>query len=582
MVRLRALFVSAAILAAVAATAVPRAHAAPPPPPPCFPDSAQQNAVNSTTPPSTGPNVLSTAHFDVWYNSDPTASNYMTQTQAGDLAAFAEQAYSAYTAQGFPAPLVDGSTGKSEIYVIDLKTYQLASLVCYGSFYYDSNEIGQSDEEVTAGWDVFTLVEESVGGADPWFGQAASEWAAARLAGYPPSVASDVGPFEMSIDCFDPNYDVGMAECSKNGYEDLALSRWPFEEYLAEKFGTSFILEALRDGVSAGDSMTGLENALAAHGTSLAAEYDAYTTKLMVGGWTALDLDSITIPISGNAILTGTTTGDTASQSFSVDHLATRFVEFDRGGGSGANACYAAKLTVNVQLPAGVTTQPVFYWNGTSSSPVPLTINGNTATTTVPWDTCQWSNKALLSLPNATTNVDGATFVVSAHLAVDFTTPASSALPPAQVSQYGSPVNASTYPSTPDLSLYGPAVISVGSNDTTLQVSFSSTGNGNCKVTLGDTSLGSFDLYPGADTHAFTLSSSVQKTLQQAGSGGLTLTLTPFSPDGSVKGTAIKRTVVLDTTKASLTAKTSKWTAKAKSAKTPKKPTQKKTSRKRA
>ena len=470
MPRLRALLVSAAVVAAFAATAVPRAHASVTPPP-CSPDSAQQNAVYSTTPPSTGPNEFSTAHFDVWYSSDPSSANYMTETQAGDLAAFAEQAYSAYAALGFPAPWTDASTGKAEIYVIDMTDVQpLERGVRRLLLLRLEHDRPPRASRLPVDWDIFALVEERIGGADVWFFQEAAQWAAAKISGYPASAATDVGPFEVSLDCLDPNYDVGMARCSKNGYENLALSRWPFQEYLAEKFGTGFMLEVLQDGVSAGDSMIGLQNALAAHGSNLTAEYEAYTTKLMVGGWTAQDLDSISIPVSGSAILTGTTTGDTTSQSFSVDHLATRYVEFDRGGGSGFNACYAATLTVTVQIPGGVASQPVFYWNGTGSSPVPLTVNGSTATATVPWDTCKWSNRALLSLPNATTSVDSATFAVSAHLTVDFSTPAASALPPAQVNQYGTPVGASTYSSAPTLSLYGPATTSVTTSDTTLKV----------------------------------------------------------------------------------------------------------------
>ena len=50
----------------------------------------------------TPPSRVSDAHFIVWYTDDPTATDYITQTQAGDLAASAERAYASFAAHGLP------------------------------------------------------------------------------------------------------------------------------------------------------------------------------------------------------------------------------------------------------------------------------------------------------------------------------------------------------------------------------------------------------------------------------------------------------------------------------------------------
>ena len=54
-------------------------------------------------------------------------------------------------------------------------------------------------------------------------------------------------------------------------------------------------------------------------------------------------------------------------------------------------------------IPAGTHSQPTFYWTGPGGiAPMPLAINGSTATATIPWDTCTWIGASgLLSLPNA-------------------------------------------------------------------------------------------------------------------------------------------------------------------------------------
>src|SRR5438105_8248554 len=104
MARLRRVLFAVAVVASLAGLSATRAHAAPPAPPPC---------------PSPQADHLSSVHFDLTFNGDPSASDYINQTQAGDVLAAAEQAYAAYAGMGFPAPAVNGS-GKTGISVINL------------------------------------------------------------------------------------------------------------------------------------------------------------------------------------------------------------------------------------------------------------------------------------------------------------------------------------------------------------------------------------------------------------------------------------------------------------------------------
>src|SRR5581483_7655885 len=63
--------------------------------------------------------TLCTQHFAVHYLTDATQPSYATETQAGDIAAWAEQAYAAYTSWGYAPPVV-GADGYLDIWVKDL------------------------------------------------------------------------------------------------------------------------------------------------------------------------------------------------------------------------------------------------------------------------------------------------------------------------------------------------------------------------------------------------------------------------------------------------------------------------------
>src|SRR5690348_10562110 len=77
------------------------------------------------------PGYLASPHFAVHYESDVTKSEYTTETQAGDLLAFLEQAYTSLTALGWQAPIDDSVTtpGLVDIYIEDLSASKVDSAV---------------------------------------------------------------------------------------------------------------------------------------------------------------------------------------------------------------------------------------------------------------------------------------------------------------------------------------------------------------------------------------------------------------------------------------------------------------------
>ena len=580
MARLRRFLIATTVLAAFAGVTSSRALSAPPPPPPCGPQSAQQNAVMDETPSTLS--WISSPHFTVWYNDNPLAdtSNYITETQAGDLAGFAEQNYASFAALGFPTPRVDPS-GKIDIYVVSLAKYQLSSEVCLGSFYFDSGTVGKTGELISTGWDVFSEIELTLyvpGLGDSWLTAAAAQWAAAKAAGYPESSISDIGPSDMALDCWDDTD--GTMRCSTLGYENLGLSRWTFFEYLGERFGTLFVDEVLSDAWTAGSAYTGLANALVAHGTTFSDVFNAWTTTDLTGAYGASALQALS-PTIYQTLQTGVKPGSIVSSlQVPVDHMATRYIEFTRGDGTTTGACYTAQLSLSVTIPAGTLSKPTFYWKGSGSSPVALTINGNTASAVLPWDTCTWSGPVgLLSLPNASTGVNGVNFAVSASMTVDMTTPVNMSLPPAQL-----PVNTPVVqvPGTdvaPTIAVFGPQLVTIAAADRQLRLIVQSSGVGSLQATIGSVSLGSASLRGGNNDVRFTIPQSLVTALRRSAATNV-LTLTPVSPTGSAAGPAVTRTVSITpaaqpaaTSKAKATAKAkAKAKAMAKAKAKPKKP----------
>lgn len=515
---------SMAVLGAVAAFAAPHASALPPPS--CAPGGSQS---------------VSSAHFKVYYNDDPQQPDYFSQPQAGTILATAERAYSSFVGElGFPAPAV-GSSGKTEFYIADLSTWKLGVYFCYGTADLDAKAVvgGAGDYEVAS--TVFDEVEYGVapGGAQTWLMNGFAGWAAWHSLDYPSDSIADIGPFDASLDC---DSAVDMANCSKIGFENLGESRWPFYEYLVERFGNTFAQDVFT-AVQAdlGFGLAGLSDAIAAKGSTLSTEYGNYAAKLLTGGWTATPLNAASIPVSGSPIQTGASSGAIPTTSYGVNHLATKFVEIDRGDGDGSHACYEATLSLKVQIPAGVTTQPTFYWAAGGSAPVPLAISGSSATATVPWDTCKWSSKGYLSLPN-TSMIDGTSFTVSGTLTVNFGEPATASTPPGQTVQYGGTTDTASLADLPDLSLFGPELLTIDRTDTRLRLIVESSGDGFATFSLGGTSLGTVAVRAGGNDVRLALPQAILRSLRRSAST-MTLSMTPIAANGTTTGSAITRKV---------------------------------------
>jgi hypothetical protein len=489
------------------------------------------------------PASLSSAHFTVTYNDDPAnagAGPVITQQTAGRLLADAEQAYNAMTGMGFPAPLT--IAGKTWFHVIDLTTYSLSSYNCLGESDFDAGTLATPEQAAySASFDVFEQIESNYGVLNDWFVQGAASWAAWKSLGYPASSTVELGPWEMSLDC--DVVSLTSQGCGGDGYTNLGLSRWPFYEYLSERFGNAFMTEVLNDAISAGDGLTGLQNALVAHGTTLAAEYNLFAARVVKGGWNAQPLNLVSAPVSAT-IQTGILTGDLPTQTFGVDHLATRVIQIDRGDGSAAHACYTATLGITVTLPAGVSSAPVFIWKVPGTASVPLSVSGNTATGSIPWDTCKWSAHGYLSLPNGTTTVNAALFKVAVHLDVS-STEVTTKPPIAPANPYGPATDVGSLQVAPLITVLGPLAMHLVSTATRLQLVVEASAQGAVHASLGSTDLGQTGIVPGENVLTFDLPPGALRALRTTSLASNVLTLTPASQDGQVTGTAKTMTVVV-------------------------------------
>jgi hypothetical protein len=274
--------------------------------------------------------------------------------------------------------------------------------------------------------------------------------------------------------------------------------------------------------------------------------YNDWAVEQIDGGYGIPSLDTLPHPASAT-VAAGATTGTLSSVKVTVDHLATRYVKFTRGDGAADHPCFAAALTVTVTIPTGVASHPYFYWNAKGSTPLALTLNGTTATATVPWDTCMWAaNAAYLVVPNDSTTVDAADFVVSSSLAVDTTTPASASSGPAQLPIYGGQTNVSNADVAPEISVFGPLLLSVSASSPTLRLIVESSAEGKLHALLGSVDLGTPSLRPGNNDLRFTLPKSLLSALKRRlAAGGNVLTLTPLSTSGAATGQPVTRNVTV-------------------------------------
>jgi hypothetical protein len=496
------------------------------------------------------PETLTSAHFQVHYSGDPATAWRINVMQANDIAAWAERAYAAYVSWGYAAPIDDGD-GRSDIFVIELPAGTWGSGKSDNPFGLTSTAYalvsgteGVDERKVThlvfhifqaAGWVPL----------DPWLREAGAEWAAFRLLGYPSSLyaddADDVVPIteymtrtEIPLDCVGDH-------CGDTVYEQGNYHSWPFFVYLGERYGTQVVKDVHDRGPAIGDpnalSLDFLSQVLTAKGGSLGDVYNDWTVAAMTGNYLAPGLKGTT-PQTWTTIAAGATAGPIAPILVPANHLSVRYVGVQRGGDS-AGPCYAATLTLNVAIPAGVQSRPYFFWPSAGSTPVPLAVSGSNATLSLPWDTCTWDLQGLLSLPNDTTATDGIEFTVSGSLTVDKTRPATSTPPPAGA-YTGPTVPAPIAEDAPAIALYGPETLRVSKTKRLVRLVVFSSGQGKLQAQLGATTLGTRALRAGNNDLRFTLPNGFARTLAAKN----VLTLTSLSSSGA-HGATVTRKLVL-------------------------------------
>jgi hypothetical protein len=525
--------------------------------------------------------TLVTPHFMIHYQTDPATDYPITQTMAGDAAALAEDAYDAELADGYPAPASDGGLGgdnRIDIYVVD--SGALGALgevlpspsaspppVVLGEADPDTGnpqtsgyiQLNGSQAEVALGLDQHTIANalfhliqlgiwQSPAVSDYWLYAGSAEWMAYSVDGYAGDLT--VGPDDMALDCRDPAFE--WVQCDFDLYKDNGYSRWPFFEYLAEKYGASFVKDIFAQGAAGAPSaIAAVADALAAKGTTLADTYNAWTTAQLTSGYSISALQALKPSAYQAAIETGSTDKWSTTTEVPVNHLSTRYLEFQRGGDD-STACFVATLTLTVTMPAGTLSKPTFYWDEPGNPAVALSINGNTASAPIPWDTCTWAaNEGFLSLPNASTNVDAARFEVKASLSVNtslLATPPS--IPPPPISVWGPVVPVTSAEVPPTVTVYGPELLKLAATNAQIRLIVESNGEGSLQASLGSVALGAGALRPGSNDLRFTVPAALLNSLRRSSAVANVLTLTPVSADGVSKGTPVTRQVSIAPPKA--------------------------------
>lgn len=371
-------------------------------------------AARAARPPVPAPvSELVGPHFVIHYTSSGgTAADRLSPEGAATALANAETALSWYLSQGYPPPMSDGD-GKTDIYVFAVPIGPAA---------------GRDDESAdqTSGFilltpsttniyavahELFHVIQFGIFAHSGFFSESSAEWAgqavtAATGGSPPPNWFPD--PW-VPLDCLGP-----ACGDAAGGYRGSI-----FWEYLSERYGTGIVHEAFSREAALGSAdhrahdLQALEEVLAAHGSSLAAALNGYALAAVAGQITRPGvLPHLPAP---SLRLIPEQVGIYAPLSVTVNHLAMKVVSFD-GAADSAAPCTRATLQLQVDLPPGVPTQPVFVIYPSSGLPpasgiYPLAISGGTASAEIPWATCAAAIGAL-ALPNASATADGQVFTV--------------------------------------------------------------------------------------------------------------------------------------------------------------------------
>jgi hypothetical protein len=508
--------------------------------------------------PTTGVATLSSDHFMVHYSrndTDTTCTNFITQEKAGDLLGLLERVYALYGSWGYPAPIPDSGSPDS---LIDVSVDDFANgCVPYGttspllSSRWDAlivpvAPLGAGEVHLNAATglnyhiiahEVFHLVEDAIApGTDQWLQEGAAEWAATR-ANFAINGA-ELNP-DRTMDCV--GSECGDSEFDKNGYPG-----WMLFEYLAERYGDSKVQDVWNQAAASAPGTAGttiLANTIAP--TTLADFFNDYTTARLTGNFSFAPLAG-QLPAVQAAIPVGETTGGFAGATLAVNHLAVRYVTFSHGSDATA-PCFQATLTINVAIPAGVTSKPYYYAHTKGSTAQALTVSGSSATISAPWNTCAGSPDAYLSLPNDSLGLDGREFVVAGSVTVDPSKPASPSEPPPPVKIVGGVVVAPTTDPAPTLKVYAPEVLRVSSKTRLLRFAVFSSGDGKLQAVLGSANLGTAALRGGNNDVRFVLPQQLFNKLRTKAASNV-LSLTSMSSSGS-KGSIFTRKVLVQVAK---------------------------------
>jgi hypothetical protein len=515
----------------------------------------------ATAPDASLTHQLGSTHFLVHFTTDINTNAFaITATEAGDIAALAERAYSAELADGYSAPPSDfgigpgGGDNRIDIYVQAIAAQGEAGEA-------DPNAVGPSsgyillDSDFGTSYHViahefFHLLQFGIYASndltDGWLYEAAAEWMGYRTDAYSDSGGSQpitVGYNEFTLDCRDPIADQIL--CSRDSYYNDGYSRWVFFQFLADKYGNAFVKDIFAQLAinGPGTSLASLTAALVAKGTTLADTYNAWATAELNGAYSVKALQGLK-PTVYVSVPTGINDKDATVTKVPVNHLAMRFVQFVRGDNDASHLCYEATLNVSVALPAGTQSKPAFYWDVKGGSPVQLTVNGSTASAAIPWDTCTYaSNSGYLSLPNASASVDAADFVVTTTLSVDLSQQATPIAPPDPAFTTTPVIPVTSVDVAPTLFMFGPELLKLTPTDTQLRLIVQSNGQGTVQAKLGSVVLGTLSVRGGNNDLRFKLPAGVLNALRRAAAAGNILTLTPVSTNGLVTGQAVTRTV---------------------------------------
>src|SRR5690242_10972581 len=115
------------------------------------------------------PQLYTSAHFAIHYEGDPSASDYITQVQAGVLASYLEQAYTTMTGLGYQPPVDDAITtpGLIDYYVVDLSQQNVSYVIfndgntapTSGTVDFGKSEIDLANEGWEAATSLFAIDE---------------------------------------------------------------------------------------------------------------------------------------------------------------------------------------------------------------------------------------------------------------------------------------------------------------------------------------------------------------------------------------------------------------------------------------